>query len=67
MIEIEDLKRIRVQPGDVFVLQADRGISAAEAQRLKDAWAECVGGNVPFLILSRAQLVQLRQVSQTDD
>ena len=67
MIEIEDLKKIRVEPGDVFVLQSDQGVSAAEAQRLKTAWAECVGGTVPLLILSRVELVQLRPVSSTDD
>lgn len=67
MIDIEDLKRIQVQPGDVFVIQSEQGISAAEAHRLKTAWAECVGGNVPLFILSRAELVQFRPVSSTDD
>jgi len=66
MIDIEDLKRITVQPGDTFVLQSKHGISAAEAQRLKEAWAEFVG-DVPLFILSRAELVQLRPVGSADD
>jgi len=65
MIDIQDLKKIRVQPGDVFVVQSEWDISAVEAQRLKDAWLELVG-DVPLFILSRAQLVQLRPVT-TDD
>jgi hypothetical protein len=66
MIDIKDLKRIQVQPGDVFVVQSEQDISAAEAQRIKDAWVEFVG-DAPLLILSRAKLVQLRPVSSTDD
>ncbi|MDX3245838.1 hypothetical protein [Streptomyces sp. ME18-1-4] len=66
MIDIEDLKRIQVQPGDVFVVQSEQGISAMEAQRLKDAWIEFIG-DVPLFILSRAELVQLRPVSSADD
>jgi hypothetical protein len=62
MIDIQDLTRIRVKPGDVFVIQSERGITTAEAQRLKDAWAEFVG-DVPLFILPRAKLVQLRPVS----
>lgn len=66
MIDIQDLRKIRAEPGDVFVVQSEQGVSAIEAQRLKDAWIEFVG-DVPLFILSRAKLVQLRPVSATDD
>ncbi|WP_037616442.1 hypothetical protein [Streptomyces aureus] len=65
MIDIQDLKKIEIQPGDAFVVQSDQGITAAEAQRLKDAWAKFFG-DVPLFILSQAKLVQLRPVSTTD-
>lgn len=67
MIDIQDLRKIRVEPGDVFVIQSEQGITSVEAQRLKDAWTEFVGGDVPLLILSRGKLVQLRSSSTTDD
>lgn len=50
--DVENLRRIRVEPGDIFVLTLARDVSAAEAQGIRDNWRERFGSDVPLLLLS---------------
>jgi hypothetical protein len=38
-----DIKRIRVQPGDVFVLSCDRPMSDPQIERIRRQWREVMG------------------------
>lgn len=48
---VGDLQRVQVQPNDRFVLTVDQALSASQAEAIRKAWAEFIGGDhAPLLI-----------------
>ncbi|EST24377.1 hypothetical protein [Streptomyces roseochromogenus] len=62
MIEIEDLKRVRVEPGDIFVLEVDEPLTRAVAHELAERWREAVGPDAPLIIVPKGLTLYRRAV-----
>jgi hypothetical protein len=48
---VGELHRFDVRPSDKFILSVPTPISGAQADHLKRAWKEFIGGDVPLLIM----------------
>lgn len=53
MIRIEDLKRVRVEPGDIFVLEVDSPLTQREAHETTERWRQAVGPETPLIIMPK--------------
>lgn len=51
-MEIEDLKRINVQPGDIFVARIPSPCSPEDAAAIRARWHAAVGPDVPLVIIA---------------
>lgn len=52
-----DLTKIKVSPGDVFVVMPKRQISEATAQALSQAWEENFGPECPLVVLEEGMRI----------
>jgi hypothetical protein len=46
-----DLQRLRIEPGDVYVLTVDHPVSMATAEHIQQAWCQAFGERAPKLLV----------------
>lgn len=62
-VEGGELRRITVQPGDLFVLHLERSPSDEDVAELHRQWRKAVGDRAPLVVLSGGDLTVYRPVA----
>lgn len=54
-----DLQRLKIEPGDMFVLSIDDVLSHGMIKQIHEAWSEHLGGQHKLIVLGRGMRLGL--------